>query len=133
LQIGLLTLTLPLAILILTFALSGLDRTWIEAAENMGCKRWQTLMHVVIPAIRPALFLAGTTVFLIAFGDYVSPVFLTGSKPPTLAILIVDTVKSGSQWPRASVIGVAMLVILALVFIGGQILLRLLTLRGVRT
>ncbi len=101
LQIGLLTLTLPLAILILVFALAGLDRTWLEAAQNMGCGRWQIFRHVVLPAIRPALFLAGTTIFLIAFGDYVSPVFLTGSKPPTLSILIVDTVKSGSQWPRA--------------------------------
>ena len=116
LQIGLLTLTLPIAVLILTFALSGVDPTLIEAAENMGYRRSRVIVHVLIPAVRPALTLAATTTFLLAFGDYVSPLFMTGSKPPTLSILIVDTVKSGSQWPRASVIGVAMLVVLALVF-----------------
>jgi len=112
-QIGLLTLTLPIAVLILVFALSGIDKNLIEAAENLGCARRQVLMHVLLPAARPALVLAATTTFLLAFGDFVSPMFMTGSKPPTLSILIVDTVKSGSQWPRASVIGVAMLVVLA--------------------
>lgn len=115
LQIGLLTLTLPVAVLILVFAFSGIDRTLVEAAENLGCTRLKVFRHVLLPAIRPALILAATTTFLLAFGDFVSPMFMTGSKPPTLSILIVDTVKSGSQWPRASVVGVAMLAVLVVV------------------
>ncbi|WP_428028879.1 ABC transporter permease [Ancylobacter sp.] len=124
LQVGLLTLTLPIAVLILVFAMSGIDRTLIEAAENLGCRRARVIAHVIIPSLRPALALTATTSFLLAFGDYISPLFMTGSKPPTLSILIVDTVKSGSQWPRASVIGVSMLVMLALVLGVGQWLSR---------
>lgn len=119
-QIGLLTLTLPIGVLILVFALSGVDATLIEAAENLGCRRIRVVWHVLLPAIRPALVLAASSVFLLAFGDYVSPLFMTGSNPPTLSILIVDTVKSGSQWPRASVIGVCMLVLLGLVLGGAR-------------
>ena len=115
LQVGLLTLALPIAVLILVFAISGVDGSLIEAAENLGCRRLRVVGHVLLPAIRRALALTASTTFLLAFGDYVSPLFMTGSNPPTLSILIVDTVKSGSQWPRASVIGVAMLVLLALV------------------
>lgn len=117
LQIGFLTLTLPVAVLILVLAFSGIDRNLIEAAANLGCRRARIIWHVLLPSIRNAILLAASTAFLMSFGDYVSPVFLTGSKPPTLAILIVDTVKSGSQWPRASVIGVSMLVILTLVLL----------------
>ncbi|MCU0825973.1 MAG: ABC transporter permease [Tabrizicola sp.] len=117
LHIGLLTLTLPVVTLILTFALMGMDKTLIEAARNLGASRAQVLLQVTLPAIKPGLGLAAVTAFLMAFGDYASPVFLTGSNPPTLSILIVDTVKSGSQWPRASVIGVSMLAILALAFV----------------
>lgn len=124
LQVGLLTLTLPIAVLIVVFALSAVDRTLIEAAANLGCSPARTIRAVLIPAVRPAILLAATTTFLLAFGDYASPVFLGGGRPPTLSILIVDTVKSGSQWPRASVIGVAMLVILGLVFVLGQLLAR---------
>ncbi|MCW1842445.1 ABC transporter permease [Prosthecomicrobium hirschii] len=121
LQVGLLTLTLPVAVLILVFAMVGVDRTLIEAAENLGCRRAQVIARVLIPSIRPAIVLAGTTTFLLAFGDYIGPLFMTGSKPPTLSILLVDTVKSGSQWPRASVVGVSMLVILVLVFALGRL------------
>jgi ABC-type spermidine/putrescine transport system permease subunit I len=117
LQIGLLTLTLPVVTLVLVFGLAGLDRTLLEAAQNMGCRPQAVIRHVVIPGIRPAIILACTTGFLLAFGDYVSPVFMAGSRPPTLSILIVDTVKSGSQWPRASVIGVCMLLVLTLTFL----------------
>ena len=115
-MVGLMTWTLPVVTLILTFALMGMDKTLIEASENLGASRTQVLTQVILPAIKPGLGLAAVTAFLLSFGDYASPVFLTGSNPPTLSILIVDTVKSGSQWPRASVIGVSMLVILALAF-----------------
>ena len=37
---------------------------------------------------------------------------LGGSKPPTLSILIVDVVKSGANWPEASVVAVVMAVTL---------------------
>lgn len=124
LQIGLMTLALPIAVLILVFAMAGIDRTLVEAAENLGCRRSRVILHVIVPSVRPAIALAATTTFLLAFGDYISPLFMTGSKPPTLSILIVDTVKSGSQWPRASVIGVAMLVMLALMLGLGQLLAR---------
>lgn len=117
LQIGLLTLTLPVVTLVLVFGLAGLDKTLLEAAQNMGCRPQAVIRHVVIPGIRPAIILACSTCFLLAFGDYVSPVFMAGSRPPTLSILIVDTVKSGSQWPRASVIGVCMLLVLTLTFV----------------
>ncbi len=120
LQVGFLTLTLPIVTLILTFALMGLDRSLLEAATNLGASPAQVLFHVVLPAIRTGIALSAVTAFLLTFGDYASPVFLTGSNPPTLAILIVDTVKSGSQWPRASVVGVSMLIILALAFILAQ-------------
>jgi spermidine/putrescine transport system permease protein len=122
LQVGLLTLTLPVVVLIFVFAMAAIDRTLIEAAENLGCSRQRVVFAVLVPSIRPAILLAATTAFLLSFGDYVSPVFLTGSNPPTLSILIVDTIKSGSQWPRASVIGVTMLAILTLALLLGQLL-----------
>lgn len=121
LYVGLLTLTLPVVTLILVFSMMGLDRTQLEAARNLGASGWQVLTQVTLPAIKSGLGLAGVTAFLMAFGDYASPVFLTGSNPPTLSILIVDTVKSGSQWPRASVVGVSMLAILTLAFVLVQV------------
>jgi spermidine/putrescine transport system permease protein len=110
--IGYLTLCLPLVILIQTFALSNVDRDLVGAAHNLGCGPVRTVFTVVLPAARIGMILAATFAFILSFGDYVSPVFLGGSRPPTLSILIVDQAKSGNNWPRAAVVAVVMIVML---------------------
>ncbi|WP_108659481.1 ABC transporter permease [Acuticoccus kandeliae] len=106
--LGYLTLTLPLVTLVQLLALSNVDTRLMEAAENLGCPPLTVVWKVVLPSARVGLIMAGTFGFLLSFGDYVSPLFLGGSKPPTLSILIADQVKSGNHWPRASVVAVVM-------------------------
>ena len=110
--IGYLTLCLPLVILIQSFALSNVDRDLVGAAHNLGCGSVRTIFSVVLPAARIGMILAATFAFILSFGDYISPVFLGGSSPPTLSILIVDQAKSGNNWPRAAVIAVVMIIML---------------------
>ncbi len=110
--IGFLTLSLPLVVMIQLFALSNVDRDLVGAAHNLGCGPVKTVFAVVIPAAKIGLIIAGVFAFVMAFGDYVSPVFLGGSRPPTLSILIVDQAKSGNHWPRAAVVAVVMIVTL---------------------
>jgi ABC-type spermidine/putrescine transport system permease subunit I len=113
--IGFLTLTLPLVVLLQTFALSSIDMRLVEAAHNLRCGRLRTVFTVIIPSARVGLVLAAALAFVLCFGDYISPQFLGGSKPPTLSILIADQVKSGNHWPRASVVAVSMIVTLTVV------------------
>jgi spermidine/putrescine transport system permease protein len=115
--VGYLTLVLPLVILLQLFSLAYVDRNLIEAAHNLRCNAIRTVFQVIIPSAKVGLVLAATFAFILSFGDYVSPTLLGGSKPPTLSILIVDVVKSGANWPEASVIAVMMSVtLLAVVF-----------------
>jgi ABC-type spermidine/putrescine transport system permease subunit I len=113
--VGYLTLCLPLVVLLQLVSLVNVDRNLIGAAHNLGCGRFKTIWMIIIPAAKAGLILAATFAFILSFGDFVSPTLLGGSKPPTLSIMIVDTVRSGSNWPRASVISVTMIVTLLLV------------------
>ncbi|MBS7588496.1 ABC transporter permease [Ancylobacter defluvii] len=113
--IGYLVLTLPLVVLLQTFALMNVPKTLIEAAHNLGCGRLRTILTVIVPSARIGLVVAATFAFVLAFGDYVAPLYLGGSKPPTLSILIADQVKSGNHWPRASVVAVIMILTLVAV------------------
>ena len=113
--VGYMTLCLPLVILLQLFSLANVDRSLIEAAHNLGCGRIRTVFLVIVPSAKVGLILAATFSFILCFGDFVSPVSLGGSKPPTLSILIVDTVKQGNHWPRAAVIAVTMVVTLVAV------------------
>lgn len=117
--VGYMTLTLPLVIILQTLSLANIDRSLVEAAHNLGCRPWRTVFRIVLPLARTGLIIAAVFCFILSFGDFVSPYYLGGSKPPTLPILIVDTVKSGQQWPRAAVVAVVMMVTLFIVAFGG--------------
>ena len=107
--------TLPLVVILQTFSLAGVERNLIEAAWNLGCSRWRTIFRVIIPSAKVGLILGAVFCFILSFGDFVAPYYLGGSKPPTLSILIIDTTKSGQQWPRAAVVAVTMIVTLLVV------------------
>jgi ABC-type spermidine/putrescine transport system permease subunit I len=110
--IGYLTLSFPLVVILQTISLASIDKTLIEAAHNLGCSALRTVFSVIIPAAKVGLIVAALFCFILSFGDFVSPYYLGGSKPPTLSIMIVDSTKSGQQWPRAAVIAVVMILTL---------------------
>ncbi len=110
--VGYMTLTLPLVVVLQTFALSNIDRNLVQAAHNLGCPPWRTVYAVIVPLAKTGLVVAALFCFILSFGDFVSPYYLGGSKPPTLPILIIDTTKSGQQWPRAAVVAVVMMITL---------------------
>ena len=107
--VGYLTLTLPLVLILQTLALANIDRNLIQAAHNLGCSPARTVWAVIIPSAKTGMIVAALFCFILSFGDFVAPYYLGGSKPPTLPILIIDTTKSGQQWPRAAVVAVMMM------------------------
>lgn len=113
--VGYLTLSLPLVTILQTFSLANIDRSLVEAAHNLGCGRLRTVFTVVVPLAKVGLIVGALFCFILSFGDFVSPYYLGGSRPPTLSILIIDTTKSGQQWPRAAVVAITMIVTLLVV------------------
>ena len=77
--------------------------------------RLRTVFTVIVPMAKVGLIVGALFCFILAFGDFVSPYYLGGSKPPTLSILIIDTTKSGQQWPRAAVVAISMIVTLFII------------------
>jgi ABC-type spermidine/putrescine transport system permease subunit I len=110
--VGYLTLTLPLVVILQTVTMASVDRTLIEAARNLGCKPLATIWRVILPLSKTGMIVAALFCFILSFGDFVAPFYLGGSQEPTLPILILDTTKSGQQWPRAAVIAIMMMVTL---------------------
>ena len=107
--VGYMTLTLPLAVILQTVTMANIDKTLIEAARNLGCKPFAVIWRVVLPLAKTGLIIAALFCFILAFGDFVAPFYLGGSQEPTLPILILDTTKSGQQWPRAAVVAIMMM------------------------
>ena len=108
-MVGFMTLVLPLLVLLQTLSMSQVDKNLIEAAHNLGSGRVRTIFNVIIPSAKIGLIVGALFCFILSFGDFVSPYYLGGSTPQTLSILIIDTTKSGNQWPRAAVVAICMM------------------------
>ena len=107
--VGYMTLMLPLVVILQTVTMANIDKTLIEASRNLGCTPLATIWQVIIPLSKTGLIIAAVFCFILSFGDFVAPFYLGGSQEPTLPILILDTTKSGQQWPRAAVVAIMMM------------------------
>lgn len=112
----------PLIMLILYAALQTLDQSQIEAARIDGADAWQTLRHVIIPALIPAIIFTVSVRLMDAFRFFDTIYVLTGGGPGTATETItMYTYQLGFrllQVGKASALGVITLVIVAMIIAG---------------
>src|SRR5262245_52761494 len=107
---------LPIVALIQLLGLQNIDKQYLEAANNLGARRFRSVFTVVVPLARGALLVGFAFAFMMALGDFVSPAFVGGGARPTLSILIVNSIQGQSNFPKAAAISVVMLLTLVAVF-----------------
>jgi len=91
----------PFAILPIYGSLRGISDIEIEAARDLGARRLQILGGILVPRCRPGLTAAFIFCFLIAAGDYVTPL-LVGGKITMLGNVIATQFGAGFNWPLGS-------------------------------
>ena len=109
-SLGLLTITLPFTIMLLTNAVSGIDRKNIEAAESLGATRWGVFYHVILPLTKSALASGLMVVFFLTLSAYVTVTLLGGPRYKTLVGLIYDY-SATLRWPQAAALSFVLLCI----------------------
>lgn len=83
---------IPFAILPLYATFVHIDEDLIRAAESLGASRIRAVLSIVIPLALPAFLAAGSIVFVVALGFYITPTLLGTPTEPFLAALIADQV-----------------------------------------
>jgi sulfate transport system permease protein len=59
--------------------LDELETTYEEAAYTMGANRWQTFLHVILPALRGGLFTGTLLTFAHSLGEFGATVMVSGN------------------------------------------------------
>ncbi|MGE5202423.1 MAG: ABC transporter permease subunit [Acidobacteriota bacterium] len=105
---------LPFMVLPLYATLEKLDPALLEAAADLGCRPWRAFLSVTLPLSLPGIAAGALLVFIPAVGEFVIPELLGG--PGTLMIgkVLWDEFFNNHDWPAASAVAVAMLLLLAL-------------------
>ncbi len=75
-----LTWTLPFGILIMFAVFNRFDKSYEEAARDLGASWWQTIRYVVLPIIAPMLIGVGLFGFTLSYDEFARTLLTAGSK-----------------------------------------------------
>ncbi len=110
--IGIVYTYLPFMVLPIYATLEKLDGDLLEAAEDLGCSRFQAFWLVTVPLSRPGIIAGCFLVFIPVVGEFVIPSLLGGSKTLMIGKILWDEFFSNRDWPVASAVAVVLLLIL---------------------
>jgi spermidine/putrescine transport system permease protein len=91
-------------------SLVGLDRSLIEAAQDLYANRVRAFVRVTLPLTKAGIVAGTILVFIPSFGAFVTPDLLGGSKSDMIGNLIVQQFGSASDWPFGAAISTVLLV-----------------------
>lgn len=90
---------IPLLVKSARAALESVDRSYENAARNLGASEWRVFWRVTLPLARRSVFAAAVLAFARSLGDFGATLMIAGNIPgrtQTAAIAIYDAVESGN-------------------------------------
>ena len=112
--IGMVYSYLPYMILPLYANLVKLDIRLLEAASDLGAKKWQGFVDVTLPLSMPGIIAGCLLVFIPAIGEYVIPALLGGADTLMSGRVLFDEFFLNRDWPVASAVAIVLLLLLVL-------------------
>ena len=112
--IGMVYSYLPYMILPLYANLVKLDVRLLEAASDLGAKKWQAFIDVTLPLSIPGIIAGCLLVFIPAIGEYVIPALLGGADTLMIGRVLFDEFFLNRDWPVSSAVAIVLLLLLVL-------------------
>jgi putrescine transport system permease protein len=110
--VGIVYTYLPFMILPLYAVLEKLDPALLEAAADLGSRPFRSFLAVTLPLSLPGVVAGTMLVFIPAVGEFVIPELLGGSDTLMIGTVLWNEFFNNRDWPLASAVAVAMLVLL---------------------
>jgi putrescine transport system permease protein len=110
--IGVVYSYLPFMVLPLYASLEKMDESLLEAAADLGCPAWKAFWLITMPLSLPGLLAGVLLCFIPIVGEFVIPDLLGGSSALMIGQMLWTEFFQNKDWPVASAIAIALLVIL---------------------
>jgi spermidine/putrescine transport system permease protein len=105
----------PFAILPIFVVLEKIDRSLLEAGQDLGESKIVTFLRVTLPLSMPGVVAAVLIVFIPTIGDYVTPDLIGGGKLPMIANMMKVQMLDQNNRALGSAIAVSAMVVVAAV------------------
>ncbi|HEX4024857.1 MAG TPA: ABC transporter permease subunit [Steroidobacteraceae bacterium] len=105
---------LPFMVLPLYANLEKQDPALLEAAADLGAHPWRSFWRVTVPLSMPGVMAGVLLVFIPAVGEFVIPSLLGPANQLMIGRVLSNEFFENRDWPVASVVALAMLLVLLL-------------------
>jgi spermidine/putrescine transport system permease protein len=108
-------LLLPLAVLPISAAMANIGRAHLDAARDLGSRRFHLIRTILVPMALPGIRTALAFTFLLAAGDFVTPSLVGGTRGVMIGNMIAEQFRGiGANWPLGAALSfVTMALVLA--------------------
>jgi putrescine transport system permease protein len=110
--VGIVYSYLPFMVLPLYASLEKMDEGLLEAAADLGAPRWKAFWQVTMPLSSSGIFAGVLLCFIPITGEFVIPDLLGGSSSLMIGQTLWTEFFQNRDWPVASAVAIALLVIL---------------------
>lgn len=111
--VALIFVALPFTVRTVQPLIGEIDRTVEEASATLGASRWQTVCHVILPLLSPALLTGFALAFARSVSEYGSVIFIAGNLPyvSEIAPVLIVIKLQEFDYRGATAIAIIMLVL----------------------
>ncbi|MDO4284127.1 MAG: ABC transporter permease [Eubacteriales bacterium] len=109
--LGMVYCLFPFMVLPLYTAIEKLDRSMIEASEDLGARRAATFVRVVLPLTAGGIFSGSIMVFIPCLGYFFVSDILGGGNADVIGNLIERQFQSGNNWPLGAALSITLILI----------------------
>jgi putrescine transport system permease protein len=110
--IGIVYSYLPFMVLPLYATLQQIDESLLEAAADLGCRRWRAFVKVTLPLSVPGIVAGALLCFIPIVGEFVIPDLLGSSQSMMIGQTLWLEFFANKDWPVAGAIAIVLLCVL---------------------
>ena len=103
---------LPLMVFPVYVSLERLDKSLLEASDDLGASPARTFLQVTLPLSAPGVITGCMLVFILLMGEFLIPAILGGGKVFFVGNALVDLFLQSRNWPFGSAVAVCLVVVM---------------------
>src|SRR5213082_1717335 len=111
---------LPFMIIPTYAALERVPESLVEAASDLGARRWRTLKDIVLPLALPGVVAGSIFTFSLTLGDFITPILVGGAGSTLIGNVVYDNVGIANNVPFAAALATVPVAIMAVYLLIAQ-------------
>ncbi len=109
--IGMIYTMFPFMVLPIYNSIDKMDRSFVEAAKDLGASRWKTFRTVTVPLTMPGIVAGCILVFIPSVGLFFIPDLMGGSNVMLIGNLIRNQFLEARDWPFGAALSIVMILV----------------------